>query len=102
MDRRTVFGKGVRALREARGHSQEELADLARLHRTYIGAVERGERNIGLLNIWRIADALGVAPSALFPAPEKMDDDNRKRIGGNTELSPKQTRGRKWTTRRKA
>ena len=67
MDRRGVFGKRVRALREARGHSQEDLANLARLHRTYVGGVERGERNVSLLNIWRIADALGVDPPALFP-----------------------------------
>lgn len=56
----------MKAIREARGYSQELLADLAHLHRTYIGGIERGERNLSLVNIWRIADALEVTPSALF------------------------------------
>ena len=54
----TAFGAAVRARRTARGWSQEEFADRVGLHRTYIGDVERGERNIGLLNIGRIAAAL--------------------------------------------
>lgn len=48
------------------GLSQEELAHRADLHRTYIGSVERGERNLGLLNIHSIADALGVPASTLI------------------------------------
>ena len=55
-----VFARSIRKLRLERGLSQEALADLAGLHRTYIGAVERGERNITLLNANRIAEALGV------------------------------------------
>ena len=60
------FGLRVRALRESARLSQEQLADKARIHRTYIGGIERGERNVGLKNILRIAVALGVAPSQLF------------------------------------
>lgn len=60
------FGARVRAERERLGVSQEELADRAGVHRTYLGGVERGERNIGLQNIVRIARALGVSPAALF------------------------------------
>ena len=56
------FGSRVRAERERLGVSQEELADRAGMHRTYLGGVERGERNVGLLNVLRIASALGVAP----------------------------------------
>ena len=56
----------MKVIREDRGYSQELLADLAHLHRTYIGGVERGERNVSLVNIWRIADALEVPPSSLF------------------------------------
>jgi DNA-binding XRE family transcriptional regulator len=55
-----IFAFRVRELRAHHGYSQEELAHRAGLHRTYIGAVERGERNITLLNAQRIADALGV------------------------------------------
>lgn len=61
-----VFGARVRALRERAGISQEALADRAGLHRTYVGSVERGERNISLANIHRLADALGVPPSELL------------------------------------
>lgn len=61
-----LFGKTVRQLREKQGISQEALADLSELHRTYVGGIERGERNIGLLNLLRIAKALNVAPSDLL------------------------------------
>ena len=60
------FGSRVRAERERLGVSQEELADRAGMHRTYLGGVERGERNVGLLNVLRIARALGVAPALLL------------------------------------
>lgn len=64
--RRRAFGTRVRALRDDHGWSQEQLAERAELHRTYIGSVERGERNISLDNIWALADALGVGPAALL------------------------------------
>ena len=60
------FGRRVRAERERLGVSQEELATRAGIHRTYLGGVERGERNLGLMNLFRIAKALGVPSSALL------------------------------------
>jgi len=54
------FGKSVRKVREEKSWTQEELADNANLHRTYIGMIERAEKNITLINIKKIADALDV------------------------------------------
>ena len=60
------FGERVRELRKEKGLSQEALALACDLDRTYIGGGERGERNISLLNIQKIADALGVSAKELF------------------------------------
>ncbi len=70
-DVRARFGSRVRELRIGRGYSQEELAERSDLHRTYIGSIERGERNVSLLNIQRIAKALGVRVSALMEGVDK-------------------------------
>lgn len=63
---KAVFGRRLRELRTARGLSQEALALACDLDRTYIGGVERGERNVSLVNIQRIAAALGVPVRELF------------------------------------
>lgn len=60
------FGQKVREIRLKQNISQEKLAEKANLHRTYIGMIERAEKNITLLNIQKIADALGVTISDLF------------------------------------
>ena len=61
-----IFGKNVRLQREKLKISQEKLAELCDLHRTYIGAIERGERNVSLENIQKIAEGLQVKISDLF------------------------------------
>ncbi len=65
-DPRKLFGQRIRELRMAKGLSQEELAELATLHRNYIGGIERGERNLGLLNLVQLAHALSVKPAKLL------------------------------------
>jgi transcriptional regulator with XRE-family HTH domain len=65
-DPKKLVGMRIRELRLAKGISQEALADEAGIHRTYIGSVERGERNISLENIVRIAKALRMRPYELL------------------------------------
>lgn len=66
---REAFGRRVRELREAAGMTQEVLAAKARLHRNYVGGIERGERNLSLDSIAKLATALGV-PIAIFFVPQ--------------------------------
>jgi transcriptional regulator with XRE-family HTH domain len=68
---RIAFGRAVRKLRLAKGLSQEDLAELADIHRTYVGDVERGTRNISLMNMARLAAALDVPLSHLIREMEK-------------------------------
>ncbi|MGD0540284.1 MAG: helix-turn-helix transcriptional regulator [Tepidisphaeraceae bacterium] len=63
---RKILAYNLRQLRQDKGLSQEALADLASLHRTYVGSVERAERNISIDNIEKLAYALGVAPAELL------------------------------------
>lgn len=70
MDITEQFGKRVRHFRKLRNLSQDALAEICELHRTYIGSVERGERNITLLNANKIANALSVSLAELV-----TDDD---------------------------
>lgn len=66
IDPKIIVGENIRRLRTEAGLSQEKLAEVAGLHRTYIGAIERGERNVSLENIVEIAHALQVKPSELL------------------------------------
>ena len=61
------FGEKLRNIRLELGYSQEELSFKAGLHRTYISSVERGERNISIVNIQKLADALGLKMKDLMP-----------------------------------
>jgi transcriptional regulator with XRE-family HTH domain len=66
-DVRARFGQRLREVRQRKGVSQEKLAEMAGLHRTYVSSVERGERNISLVNIEGLAKALGVPMAELMP-----------------------------------
>lgn len=62
----SIFGKTIRELRNSKGISQENLAELCGMHRTYLGGIERGERNPSLENIEKISKALGITMAELF------------------------------------
>ena len=66
MDTLKRFGDKVRELRIKKGLSQEQLAELSGLHRTYISSLELGKRNVSLINIFVLAKALGVTPDKLL------------------------------------
>ena len=71
-DIRIRFGFAVKDRREALGLTQEEFADKAGIHRTYISDIERGKRNVSLINIERVAKALSLKTSELFQAVERI------------------------------
>jgi DNA-binding XRE family transcriptional regulator len=61
-----AFGLRIKLLRVSRGWSQEQLAEAASMHRTFIGQVERGQRGLNVLGLWRLADAFDVSIGDLF------------------------------------
>jgi transcriptional regulator with XRE-family HTH domain len=72
----SAFGGAVRSLRLARGLSQESLAEAAQLHVTYVSSLERGRRNVSLVNIDRLARALGVdLPGLMGPVESNRRDE---------------------------
>ncbi len=74
MTLRQKFGSAVRAKRENLGFSQEQLAELAGMHRTYVGSIERGERNVSLENIVKLCEALRIKPSSLMGSLDEFVD----------------------------
>ena len=66
-----AFGKAIKKYRLTAGLSQEGLAEMADLHRTYVGDVERGERNVSLINMWKIAEASNAKLSRIMKDVEK-------------------------------
>jgi transcriptional regulator with XRE-family HTH domain len=68
-DIRAVLGQNIRRFRTDKGWSQERLALEVGIHRTYIGGIERGERNVSVANVQRIADGLGVFAFELLKPP---------------------------------
>ena len=73
--RHAAYGAALRQLRAERGVSQERLAHLTGLDRTYVSGIERGERNPSLANILKLADALGVRVSELAARAERLLGD---------------------------
>jgi transcriptional regulator with XRE-family HTH domain len=73
-DLQKTVGHNLRAYRQARGLSQEAFADLVGVHRTYMGGLERGERNLTLRSVERIAEQIGIDPLVL------MDPKGEKRL----------------------
>ena len=76
-DIRQQVGQRMRELRAGKGFSQERLALEAGLDRTYISSVERGRRNVSIVNIQRIAHALGISTTQFFASPLFSDTDNQ-------------------------
>jgi transcriptional regulator with XRE-family HTH domain len=66
LDTLKMFGRIVRRTRQRAGLTQEELAERADLHRTYIGGIERGERNVALINLVKLARAFRIKPAELL------------------------------------
>ncbi len=70
VDPKVAFGIRLRQLREKRGVSQEQLAQMVGMDRSYVGSVERGERNVSLENICKLAAGLAVAPARLLESAD--------------------------------
>lgn len=66
-DIKAQVGERLRQLRLQKGWSQEDMGFESGLHRNYIGGIERGERNVGIVNVAKLAKALGVRPRTLLP-----------------------------------
>ncbi len=75
-----IFAKNVQAIRTSKGLSQEKLAELAELHRTYISAVEREKRNISIENIEKIASALDVEPYILLKNNSNLPNNTKEEL----------------------
>ena len=73
-----ALGRAVRDLRVGRGISQEDLAHLSGMHRTYLGGIERGERNVSYANLKRLAVALEVPASQLLARAEEHESSRAR------------------------
>lgn len=69
-----LVGKRIREIRKDRGLTQEELGERVNFHYSYIGRIERGEKNISLVNLGKIADALGVGVHQLFSYAHELEE----------------------------
>ena len=80
----TQFGQRIRELRLAQGISQEQLAEKTGFHRTYIGMIERGERNLSLANIAVLASFFRMSLSELFNFPRELETGEKEEKYGNS------------------
>lgn len=78
VDELTAFGIALRTIRQRAGLSQDQLAHISGLHRTYVGSVERGERNVGLLNLHVLARALDMTLADLMGVAEQIQENPKK------------------------
>ncbi len=78
---RKVLARRLRVLRSMRGWTQEDLADASGLHRTYVSLIERGECNVGIDNIERLAETFGVSLAELFGMTEPVAPERARRKG---------------------
>jgi transcriptional regulator with XRE-family HTH domain len=69
-ERLKAFGLRMKLLRVSRGWSQEQLAEAAGMHRTFVGQVERGQRGLNVLGLWKLAGAFGIPIGDLFVDPD--------------------------------
>lgn len=77
MDIKLKIGKRIKELRNLRGFSQEELADRAGIDRTYVNSVENGKRNVSIVNIEKIANALGCSLQEFFISEHFINKKNK-------------------------
>ena len=96
-----AFGLRLREIRRSRGFSQERLALLCGLDRSYVGDVERGERNVSLVNIWKFADALAIPAAALLQEPDKTDDFTLVGFSGLSDANRRLLEELAWALRGK-
>ena len=75
-DVRQLFGRRLAAVRKSHGWSQEQLALASGIARSYLSGVERGQRNIALVNICRLADTMGMRPYLLLDFDEELGQGN--------------------------
>ncbi|MDE2599070.1 MAG: helix-turn-helix transcriptional regulator [Rhodocyclaceae bacterium] len=87
-DPKVLFGQRLAQLRKVKGWSQETLALESGIARSYLGGVERGQRNIALLNICRLAETLGLPPSELLKLGEVASHDAAPRSSTKSSAKP--------------
>ncbi len=92
-DLQRAVGRNLRAYRQARQLSQEAFAEVVGVHRTYMGGLERGERNLTLKSVERLAERLGMPPLQLFQPPSGPDASWPSEVEVQVAAAPHARRG---------